>query len=207
MTDTPQSDQIQVRTLLGAFWTFPNLLSLVRLALAVPITYLILTDQALPLLLSLLGIAILTDFFDGRVARWSRTVSEWGKVLDPLADKGAAIAVTVALVVRGSLPVWFLVIVAARDALIVLGGIILARKRGIVVMSMWIGKVAVTAVAITLLAALLKADPPVMTFCIWTTSTLLATSFIAYAARYIRLMRGEASTRPVHKVETVSSPS
>lgn len=194
---TTKTETKPVRTLLGKFWTIPNMLSLARLALAVPITYLILVDASLPLLFVLLGISIVTDYFDGRVARWSRTVSEWGKVLDPLADKVTAIAVTLALVIRGSLPGWFFLLVAGRDVIIVLGGIILARKRGVVVMSMWIGKVAVTAVAVTTLAALLKADPPVMTFCIWTTSVLLIASFAAYAARYVRLMRGDPDT-PSH---------
>ena len=60
----------------------------------------------------LIALAIATDFFDGKVARWSHTVSEWGKVLDATADKLAAAAVCTALLLRPEeagprLPLWF----------------------------------------------------------------------------------------------------
>ena len=60
---------------------------------------------------ALLAAGILTDFLDGKVARLTRTVSEWGKVLDPLADKFAALAIVAALALRPTeprLPLWLL---------------------------------------------------------------------------------------------------
>lgn len=204
MSDSSDTSGQEVRRLLGKFWTAANVLSLSRLALVPPIAYLIVTDGPFLVLLVLLFLTVMTDFFDGRLARWSDTVSEWGKVLDPLADKAAAIAITLALVIRGSLPGWFVAIVAGRDVLIVLGGVVLARKRGVVVMSTWLGKIAVTAISITIIAALLRADPPVMEFCLWTTTILLGASFIRYASRYFRLMRG-GEDRAARPVESVSS--
>ena len=165
------------------------MLSMARLILVIPITYLILTDGSLAWLFTLIFIALVTDWFDGRVARWSKTVSEWGKVLDPLADKVAAAAIVMALTVRGILPLWFLVAIVARDAAIVLGGVVLARRTGQVVMSVWMGKVAVTALSVTVLAALMRADPPVLIFCVWVTTGLLAYSFLLYAVRWFGLMR------------------
>lgn len=159
-----------------------------RLILVIPITYLILEDGPLVWLFGLLAVVVMTDWFDGRVARWSKSVSDWGKVLDPLADKVAAAAIVLALVVRGTLPLWFLGVMAARDSAIVLGGAVLARRTGHVLMSVWMGKVAVTALSITVLAALLRADPPILAFCIWVTTGLLVYSFILYAVRWVRLM-------------------
>lgn len=172
------------------------MLSLIRLVLVVPITYLILVDGSLPLLFSLFFLAVVTDFFDGRVARWSHTVSSWGKVLDPLADKAAAGMVTLALVIRGTLPVWFVGLIVARDVVIFLGGVILARRTGRVPASMWWGKVAVAVLAVTVLVALLKADQPVLDGFIWATSGLLVFSFILYLIRFLRLYRtGKVSPR------------
>lgn len=189
MPNTERAQKGQVRRLLGRFWTAANLLSLSRLVLVVPITYLILTDGSMALLFGLIALAVLTDWFDGRLARWSKTVSEWGKVLDPLADKVAAAMITLALVVRGSLPLWLLVLIVLRDVFIVLGGMILAQRTARVVMSIWMGKVAVTALSITVLAALLQADEPVLTFCVWATAGLLVYSFLLYVLRFIRLLR------------------
>lgn len=189
MSENQVGNKVQLSRLLGRFWTFANMLSMARLILVVPITYLILVDGSLVWLFGLIFIALVTDWFDGRVARWSKTVSEWGKVLDPLADKVAAASIVMALTVRGVFPLWFLVVIVARDSAIVLGGVILARKTGQVVMSAWMGKVAVTALSITVLAGLLRADAPVLEFCVWVSTGLLLYSFVLYAIRWFKLIR------------------
>lgn len=178
---------------LGKFWTAANMLSIARLVLIVPITLLILERGSLALLFTLVLLAIVTDFFDGRVARWSNTVSSWGKVLDPLADKAGAAMVTLALVARGSLPAWFLGVIVVRDSAIVLGGVALARRTSLIGASIWWGKVAVTALAVTVLAALLEADPPVLHASIWITTGLMIFSLILYTIRFVRLYRYRAT--------------
>ncbi len=165
------------------------MLSLFRVVLAIPITYLILIDGSVGWILGLILLAGLTDWFDGHLARWSDTVSNWGKVLDPLSDKAMALMVSGALVIRGDLPIWFVGIIMVRDVLIVLGSVLLTRRIGQVQMSIWWGKVAVTALAVTVLAALLKADPPIFQFCIWLTLALMLYSFVLYLLRYRKLWR------------------
>lgn len=164
------------------------MLSLTRVILVIPITFLIIVDGSVGWILGLVFAALCTDWFDGTVARWSKTVSEWGKVLDPLADKFAAICVVLALTIRGSLPVWFLVLIAVRDILIVWGSTLATRKLQRVLMSLWWGKIAVFMLAITVLGAILKADPPVLNIAIWVTAVLFVYSFLLYAFRYFRLM-------------------
>lgn len=178
---------------LGKFWTLPNALSLARLAIVMPVAYLILFDGPLLWILGLVALAVATDYFDGRLARWSHTESDWGKILDPFADKAAGGLMVTVLTIIGSLPVWFLVVVLGRDLLIVLGGEIIFRKKGVVTMSLFSGKIAVTAVVITVLAALLKADPPVMQFCEITTMVILVYSYMRYLIRFVRLMKTQQS--------------
>jgi len=174
---------------LGRFWTVANMLSLLRGFLAIPLAYLIYIDGPIRWIIGLSFAAVASDWFDGRVARWSHTVSDWGKVLDPVADKVGAVLVVGALTLRGSLPVWLLVLIFVRDFLIVIGGISLARHTNVVWMSKGTGKFAIGALALTVLAALLKADPPIMQFCIWATVVLMVYSFFGYLFRYIRQMR------------------
>lgn len=174
---------------LGKFWTLANMLSLARLVLVIPITYLIIKDGSVAWILGLVFAALCTDWFDGTVARWSKTVSEWGKVLDPLADKIAAVTVVCALTIRGSLPLWFLVLLLVRDILIVWGSTLATRRLQRVLMSLWWGKVAVFMLALTVLGAILRADPPIMNMAIWITAGLYVYSFALYVIRYIRLMR------------------
>ncbi len=191
---------------LGRFWTIPNMLSLLRLVLAFPLAYLVLTHGPLRWVLALALLAIVTDWFDGQVARWSHTVSDWGKVLDPLADKVTAGLVSMALVVRGDLPLWFFVFVVVRDALIVLGGALLAHRTRRVYMSLWSGKVAVTVLALTILAALLEADPPVFRVLLWASVVLLSYSFLRYVVRFVRAWLGQPEPEsPVVSGQTVPS--
>lgn len=177
---------------LGRFWTIPNVLTLFRLVLTIPITVLIFQDGPLLWIMGLVVFAVATDYFDGRVARWSDTVSDWGKVLDPFVDKVAAGLVVTALTMRGSLPLWFLAAIVIRDLSIFAGGAIIRIRTGQIVMSLWSGKVAVTAIAVTVLAVLLKADPPLLEQCIWITTALLAWSFVRYFIRFFVLL-GSAS--------------
>ncbi|MEM1041444.1 MAG: CDP-alcohol phosphatidyltransferase family protein [Bacteroidota bacterium] len=179
---------------LGRFWTPANVLTLARGALVWPIAQLVYQGGPFGWLMGLIGFAIVTDFLDGKIARWSGTVSEWGRVLDPATDKLAAAAVTLALVLRPAefgpaLPAWFVACVILRDAVIAAGGLIQTRKLGYVMMSLWSGKVTVTALAVTILAALLRADPPVLDACIWTTTVLLAYSLARYLHRFALVLR------------------
>ena len=182
---------------LGRFWTAANTLSLLRLALVVPITVLLWRDGPLDWLLGLVILVILTDWFDGRIARWTRTVSDWGKVIDPVADKVAAVATVTALTFRPAdphLPLWFFGVVVGRDAAILLGGAAIARRSGQIVMSAWAGKAASLWLALTILAVILRADPPVLQVCLWMATGLFAFSFLLYVTRSLNAIRRPSSS-------------
>ena len=179
---------------MGRFWTAANVLSLTRLALVGPIALLVYRGGPLGWMVGLIALAVATDWLDGRVARWSGTVSEWGQVLAATSDKLAAAAVTLALLTRPpeagpSLPLWFVALVIVRDALLAGGGLLQTRRLGRFTTSLWSGKVAVTALAVTVVAALLKADAPVLHVCVVFTATVMALSLVRYAARFARIMR------------------
>jgi CDP-diacylglycerol--glycerol-3-phosphate 3-phosphatidyltransferase len=71
----------------------------------------------------------LTDLFDGYIARTYNQVSKLGRLLDPLADKLTMISVFVALAINQLIPVWVLIIVMAREG-IILAGAVLVYSRG-----------------------------------------------------------------------------
>lgn len=173
---------------LGPFWTLPNFVSLLRLLVAVPVAYLIVIDGSFGWIFGLTAFAILTDWIDGHLARWSNSVSEWGKVIDPVSDKIAGGLVVGALVLQHQLPLWLVGLVLVRDALILLGGLAVTRRTGTVVMSTWLGKLAAAALAMTVVAALLEADPFVMTWSIRITAVLLVLSFVRYVIRFLKLV-------------------
>ncbi len=180
---------------LGRFWTAANVLSLIRITFVLPITALVWQGRtaADPLLLWLVGVGILTDFFDGKVARWTGSVSEWGKVLDPVADKAAALFIGGALAFRPdhgyNLPPWLFVLALVRDACILFGAIYLARRGHTVTPSVLIGKLAIAFFALSVLACVLEADAPILHACVRITGALLALSFFLYTSRFVWLAR------------------
>lgn len=177
---------------LGRFWTIPNGLSLLRLVLVVPIAVLLWRDGPLEWLLALVVLVILSDWFDGRIARWTKTVSDWGKVIDPVADKFAAVMTVAALTFRPAdphLPLWFFGLVVGRDAVILLGGIAIARQSGKIVMSAWAGKAASLWLALTVLSFILKADAPIINVCVWMATGLFLLSLVVYVMRYLSFTR------------------
>ena len=85
-------------------------------------------------------IASLTDYVDGQIARKCNQVSDFGKFLDPLADKLLTIAAMTMFTEWGSMPAWALMLVLARE-FSVTGLRLIAVGKGKVIAAGWSGKV------------------------------------------------------------------
>ena len=90
--------------------------------------------------LGLFVIASVTDFIDGQIARKCNQVSDFGKFLDPLADKLLTIAVMTMFCEWGRFPAWALMIVLTRE-FAVTGLRLVAVGKGTVIAAGWSGKV------------------------------------------------------------------
>lgn len=127
-------------------WTFPNLLSLTRILIIPALVYLLtFPDRSSSLLAAVLFlVASITDYFDGYLARRNKSVSDVGKILDPLADKlmvASALIMLAAINRPGepNVPAWLVVVALAREsAVTVLRGI--ALSEGIVMQAETLGK-------------------------------------------------------------------
>ena len=65
--------------------------------------------------LVLFGMASLTDYFDGKIARRDKLITNFGILMDPLADKILVCSAFIAFVGRGLMPAWMVVIIVARE--------------------------------------------------------------------------------------------
>lgn len=94
--------------------------TLARMVLVAPILIGMLSENIWirTLTAALFAIASLTDFFDGWAARKYNQVSDWGKVFDPVADKVLVTSVLVALIPRGAIDPYMVIILLARDTLV-----------------------------------------------------------------------------------------
>lgn len=92
-----------------------------------------------------------SDLLDGFLARKLNQVSEFGKIIDPLADKISVIVISVILLLQGRIPLWFVLIVVLRDLLIFSFGLYLNYKKNIRLMSNYPGKIAVFSIGLIIL--------------------------------------------------------
>lgn len=82
-----------------------------------------------------------TDVLDGFIARKCNLISNFGKLMDPLADKLTQIAILTSLVKVNIIPFWILVIVILKELIMVMGASFLYGK-DVIVYSKWYGKLA-----------------------------------------------------------------
>ena len=101
------------------------------------------------LALGIFILASLTDFVDGQIARKYNQVSDFGKFLDPLADKLLVISAMCIFCQWGLMPAWALMIVLTRE-FAVTGLRLIAVGKGRVIAAAWSGKVKTTATMIAL---------------------------------------------------------
>ena len=96
----------------------------------------------------------LTDIADGFIARKFNLVSNFGKLMDPLADKLTQIATLTSLVINNIIPIWILLIVLLKEFIMIVGASFLYGK-DVVVYSRWYGKLATVLFYIAIVISLL----------------------------------------------------
>ena len=135
-------------------WTVPNLISVIRLA-CVPVFWWLLfyADRPWPAAI-LLGILGASDWVDGWIARKWDQGSELGKILDPTADRVLLLAGVLALLIDGSVPVWYGVLILAREIVIAVVSVSLALAGARRIDVLWAGKAGTLATMFSLPAFL-----------------------------------------------------
>jgi cardiolipin synthase (CMP-forming) len=111
--------------------TWPNALSAVRLAGVPVFLWLVLvprTATADLIAAGILGLAGITDWLDGKLARMLNQTSRLGQLLDPAADRLYIAATIIALAIRGIIPWWLFGAIAGRELLVGVALLVLQRR-------------------------------------------------------------------------------
>ena len=116
----------------------PNILTVLRFLLIPVILHFLVHDQFI-LAIIFLTLSGITDILDGTIARKFNFITNFGKLIDPLADKITQLSILWMLVSKNIIPLWILVIVLLKEATMVAGASFLYGKE-LVVSSKWYGK-------------------------------------------------------------------
>ena len=124
----------------------PNKLTILRMIM-IPFFLVALMVPGIPggkwIALALFCLASLTDMLDGKIARKYNLITDFGKFMDPLADKLLVCSAMIALIDLDRIPAWVVIVIIARE-FIISGFRLVASDNGIVIAAGWWGKIKTT---------------------------------------------------------------
>lgn len=174
--------------------TVPNILSLIRIVIIVPLVISFLNRRFIEAGVYLL-ISGLSDMFDGAIARKFNQVTQLGKILDPIADKLTLIAVVVCLAVLFP-SVWPIVIILmSKDILMLMGGAVLLCMKLRPPAAKWYGKAAtaifyISIITMVCLSAIFDYENDVLDLILMgLTLIAMIVAFVSYAVIFVRLIK------------------
>mgnify|MGYP002456398889 FL=1 len=134
--------------------------------------------------LAIFIVASLTDLLDGHIARKHNLVTNFGKFMDPLADKLLVCSAMICLVEMGRIPAWIVIVIISRE-FIISGFRLIAAEQGIVIAASYWGKFKTTFQMIAVI--LMIVDLPVLHIltvaCTWIALVLTVVSLVDYIAK------------------------
>lgn len=138
------------------YFSIPNILSYIRIAL-VPVFALLYLNGFVYAAFAVFLIASITDAVDGFIARRFKLSTNFGKVLDPFADKLLKITVLACLVSKLVIPLWFLIAMFALDLVLIVSASVLF-KREVIIQSNFLGKAGTAIISVGILLSFFEAQ-------------------------------------------------
>ena len=163
----------------------PNKLTIFRCILIVRFVLVLLTELGGAysnwISLAIFIIASLTDLFDGKIARKYNLVTNFGKFMDPLADKLLVCSALIALIELERIPAWVVIIIIARE-FIISGFRLIASDNGVVIAANYWGKFKTTfqMIMVCLMLANIEALNLVTQIIMWIALALTVISLVDY---------------------------
>ena len=171
----------------------PNKLTMFRVIL-IPFFIVFLLVPGIPagkwIALAIFIVASLTDLLDGKIARKYNLVTNFGKFMDPLADKLLVCAALICLIELQRIPSWMVVVIMAREFTIS-GFRLVAADNGVVIAASYFGKFKTTfqMIAVCLLIADIEALQMVTMVIVWIAVILTVVSLVDYLVKNKDVMK------------------
>ena len=174
---------------MSGLFTAANMLSIARMVIAPWMFLLISSGDQKEMVYTIALLAYISDLLDGYLARARNEVTEWGKVLDPLADKIFIASVCLGMIWSGQLSIWYIAIVLVRDILIIIAGLFFANKSDYVLPSTYVGKATVLTIILVLVCAFAGIDGLYLQIAYVVSALMIVYSLIHYSKRMFITMK------------------
>lgn len=165
----------------------PNKLTLLRVIL-IPVFIVFMLVNITPvdywIALAIFIIASLTDLADGKIARKYNLVTNFGKFMDPLADKLLVCSAMIALIELGKIPAWIVIVIIARE-FVISGFRLIASDNGVVIAASYWGKFKTTFQMIMVILMIIQCAVPSMG---WLDILTMIIMYIAFILTVVSLI-------------------
>ena len=169
--------------------TIPNLLSIIRLALIPLIVWLYCGKRDYNAAVIVILISGATDIVDGFIARHFNMVSDFGKILDPLADKLTQAAVIICLITKHKLMLVLIILFAVKELIMGTFGFLAIKKKDSVNSAKWYGKANTVILYVVMMLLILFPGMPeaLSNALIVLCGAMMLLSLLLYTRFYIKL--------------------
>ena len=172
----------------------PNKLTTLRVIMIPFFVFFLLTDVGGSankwIALALFVVASLTDFLDGKIARKYNLVTNFGKFMDPLADKLLVCSALICLQDLNRVPAWVVIVIIARE-FIISGFRLVASDNGIVIAASYWGKFKTTFQMLMIIVMIMNLGgvfDMVGTVLMWIALALTIISLVDYIAKNVQVL-------------------
>lgn len=174
--------------------TIPNILSFFRICLIPVIVWLYCIDHGYAWAGYVLILSGITDIVDGYIARHFHMVSNFGKILDPIADKLTQVVMLICLALRFPLMIVPFVLMVVKEMYMSVSGILIIKRTKIVCGAEWHGKVATCFLYGMMVLHMFwyEITPAVSTACIMACAAMIGMSFVLYGIRNMKQLRKDS---------------
>lgn len=164
-------------------WNVPNVLTMIRMAL-IPVFVLFHAAHREKAALLVFCIASLTDWLDGHIARKYGLITDFGKLMDPLADKLMVCTALIMQGLNGTFPVAAILVVVLKELVMIYGSSYLLAHDVVVYANLW-GKLAQCSFILALVLSFWHGDFAAMRFpidrvCLWIAVVLAGVALVDY---------------------------
>ena len=133
-------------------------------------------------------VASFTDYLDGHIARKYNLVTNFGKFMDPLADKLLVSAAMICMIELGMLPAWVVIIIISRE-FIITGFRLIAAEGGLVIAASWWGKIKTVTQMAMIILMLLGVNKVIGTILVVLATIFTVVSGVAYIVINISVLK------------------
>lgn len=178
------------------YFSIPNIMGYFRIVLAILyvwVFYMSLDGAPYWPVIAIIVLSGLTDFFDGKIARRFHMVTDWGKMLDPIADKVTIGAIILSLVFKYKIIFPMIILYIIKEGYMAVAGMLLMKRGYKIEGAKMYGKVCTFVTYLILIAILLipNMSEKVVSFLVGANMGIMVYTFIRYIYYYGKLFKLE----------------